>query len=545
MRVLAKASKNAGPFRSVRGHSAIPLVIDATSPHIHTDFIVVGAGVAGLRAAIELAPAGRVLIIAKDSLRESSSEYAQGGIAVALNDDDEVELHEQDTIVAGDGLCDPEAVRTLVEEAPAAIEQLIDWGTAFDREGTRLLFAREGAHSRNRVLHAHGDSTGREIARTLRRKAASLENISFQSFSAVTDLLLHEGEVAGVLALDSANQSTVRIQARAVLLATGGLGRVFENTTNPDVATGDGVACAFRAGATVEDIEFVQFHPTALFVPGAPRFLLSEALRGEGAYLRNTAGERFMERYHPLKELAPRDVVSRSIVLELRASGEASAFLDMTHLPAGFIRNRFPRIYDTCLTYGVDLETTLAPVRPAAHYAMGGVETGLDGRTTLPGLFAAGEAACTGVHGANRLASNSLLEGVVFGARAGRAMTASRTLPAGVATPPASLFPAIAERDLRAIAWNSCGVLRSGPELAAASKRLEARRFESLPAPGRAAFELRNMHQVASLIALAALAREESRGGHYRTDFPSKSAPFEKHSRITARPDTHATVLFS
>jgi L-aspartate oxidase len=519
--------------------------IDASSPHTHTDFIVVGAGVAGLRAAIELASAGRVLIIAKDSLRESSSEYAQGGIAVALNDDDEVELHEQDTLVAGDGLCDPEAVRTLVEEAPAAIEQLIEWGTAFDREGTRLLFAREGAHSRNRILHAHGDSTGREIARTLRRKASSLENIAFQSFSAVTDLLLHEDEVVGVVALDSTTQSTVQIQARAVLVATGGLGRVFENTTNPDVAAGDGVACAFRAGATVEDIEFVQFHPTALFVPNAPRFLLSEALRGEGAYLRNASGERFMERYHPLKELAPRDVVSRSIVLELRASGDSSAFLDLTHLPAGFVRKRFPRIYETCVTYGVDLETTLAPVRPAAHYAMGGVQTDLDGQTTLPRLFAAGEAACTGVHGANRLASNSLLEGVVFGARAGRAMTTARVLPRVAATPQPSHFPAITERDLRAIAWNSCGVLRSGPELAATSKRLAARCFESLPSPDRAAFELRNMHQVASLIALAALAREESRGGHYRTDFPSKSNLFEKHSRISARRNADATVLFS
>ncbi len=524
---------------------AITLCIDASKPHVQTDFIVVGAGVAGLRAAIELASAGRVLVIAKDSLRESSSEYAQGGIAVALNDDDEVELHEQDTLVAGDGLCDAEAVRTLVEEAPAAIEQLIEWGTAFDREGTRLLFAREGAHSRNRILHAHGDSTGREIARTLRRKAASLENVAFQSFSAVTDLLLHDGEVIGVVALDSTTQSTIAIQARAVLLATGGLGRVFENTTNPDVATGDGVACAFRAGAAVEDIEFVQFHPTALFVPNAPRFLLSEALRGEGAYLRNASGERFMERYHPLKELAPRDVVSRSIVLELRASGDASAFLDLTHLPAGFIRKRFPRIFETCLTYGVDLEKSLAPVRPAAHYAMGGVQTDLDGQTTLPRLFAAGEAACTGVHGANRLASNSLLEGVVFGARAGRAMAAVSALPSITAVPRASLFPAITERDLRAIAWNSCGVLRSGPELAAASKRLAARRFEPLSSPDRAAFELRNMHQVASLIAVAALAREESRGGHYRTDFPAKSALFEKHSRITARLHTDATVVFS
>ena len=524
---------------------AITLCIDASKPHVQTDFIVVGAGVAGLRAAIELASTGRVLVIAKDSLRESSSEYAQGGIAVALNDDDEVELHEQDTLVAGDGLCDAEAVRTLVEEAPAAIEQLIEWGTAFDREGKRLLFAREGAHSRNRILHAHGDSTGREIARTLRRKAASLENVAFQSFSAVTDLLLHDGEVVGVVALDSTTQSTVSIQAHAVLLATGGLGRVFENTTNPDVATGDGVACAFRAGAAVEDIEFVQFHPTALFVPNAPRFLLSEALRGEGAYLRNASGERFMERYHPLKELAPRDVVSRSIVLELRASGDASAFLDLTHLPAGYVRKRFPRIFETCLTYGVDLEKSLAPVRPAAHYAMGGVQTDLDGQTTLPRLFAAGEAACTGVHGANRLASNSLLEGVVFGARAGRAMTAASALPSVTAVPPASLFPAITERDLRAIAWNSCGVLRSGPELAAASKRLAARSFEPLSSPDRAAFELRNMHQVASLIAVAALAREESRGGHYRTDFPAKSPLFEKHSRTTARLHTDATVLFS
>ena len=262
---------------------------------------MVGAGVAGLRAAIELASASRVLVIAKDTLRESSSEYAQGGIAAALNDDDEVELHEQDTIVAGDGLCNVAAVRTLVEEAPAAIEQLIDWGTAFDRQGAKLLFAREGAHSRNRVLHAHGDSTGREILRTLLEHARSFENITFQSFAAVTDLLVNDGEVSGVCVLDERDNRTLMVEARGVLLATGGLGRVFENTTNPDVATGDGVACAYRAGAAISDIEFVQFHPTALYMPGAPRFLLSEALRGEGAYLRNSSGERFMERYHPLK----------------------------------------------------------------------------------------------------------------------------------------------------------------------------------------------------------------------------------------------------
>jgi L-aspartate oxidase len=513
---------------------------------VRTDFIVVGAGVAGLRAAIELASVGRVLVIAKDSLRESSSEYAQGGIAAALSDDDEVELHEQDTLVAGDGLCDAEAVRILVEEGPAAIEQLINWGTAFDREGAELLFGREGAHSRNRILHAHGDSTGREIVRTLRHHARALENVTFQSFAAVTDLLVEGGEVIGVAAYDETTRSVVLVEARGVLLATGGLGRVFENTTNPDVATGDGVACAFRAGAAISDIEFVQFHPTALYIPNAPRFLLSEALRGEGAYLRNASGERFMERYHPLKELAPRDVVSRSIVMELRASEDPSAFLDLTHMAAGFVAERFPRIYQTCLQYGIDLETTPAPVRPAAHYAMGGVRTDLFGRTTLPRLFAAGEVACTGVHGANRLASNSLLEGVVFGSRAGDAM---KSLDCPDAAPaqccPSALIPVISERELRAIAWNACGILRSGPELAAAHKRIKSRDRQPLEAPVRSDYELRNIHQVAFLISLAALAREESRGGHYRTDFPAKSASFEKHSIVTRdRTDTDAQIAF-
>jgi L-aspartate oxidase len=524
--------------------------LDITAPvqRVSTDFIVVGAGVAGLRAAIELASAGRVLVIAKDSLRESSSEYAQGGIAAALSDDDEVELHEQDTLIAGDGLCDPAAVHTLVEEAPAAIEQLIEWGTAFDREGKRLLFGREGAHSRNRILHAHGDSTGREIVRTLRYQATNLENVNFQSFAAVTDLLLRDGEVAGVSAYDETTRSAVLVEARGVLLATGGLGRVFENTTNPDVATGDGVACAFRAGAGISDIEFVQFHPTALYIPNAPRFLLSEALRGEGAYLRNASGERFMERYHPLKELAPRDVVSRSIVMEIRASEDPSAFLDLTHLPRGFVRERFPRIYQTCLQFGIDLETTPAPVRPAAHYEMGGVRTDLFGATSLPRLYAAGEVACTGVHGANRLASNSLLEALVFGERAGHCMKnlSSVTGPRTFEVRSETLFPAIMERELRAIAWNACGILRSGPELAAAHKKLHSRHRQAMNGAGRSDYELRNIHQVALLIAQAALAREESRGGHYRTDFPARSLEFEKHSLLTrTHSDFDAEIAFT
>src|SRR6185295_3880517 len=289
------------------------------------DFLVIGAGVAGLRAALELAGAGRVLVIAKDTLRESSSEYAQGGIAVALSDDDEVWLHEQDTLNAGDGLCDQAAVHTLVEEGPAAIQELIEWGAAFDREGTELAFTREAAHSRNRILHAYGDSTGREIARTLYHKASSLPNVSFRSFAATSELLVEDpeagqGGACGAMMWDAQSGASLPVTARAVLLATGGLGRVFLNTTNPDVATGDGVAMAYRAGAEISDIEFVQFHPTALHVEGAPRFLLSEALRGEGALLLNASGERFMQRYHPLAELAPRDVVSRSIAAELRAT---------------------------------------------------------------------------------------------------------------------------------------------------------------------------------------------------------------------------------
>ena len=482
------------------------------------DFLIIGAGVAGLRAAIELAPAGEVLVIAKDSLRESSSEYAQGGIAVALSEDDEVALHEQDTLYAGDGLCDIAAVRTLVEEGPAAIEKLIEWGAEFDRDGEALAFTREGAHSRNRILHAHGDSTGREIARSLYRKAASFPSITFRSYAAVTGLLRDEG-VCGALVYDAAANSEQAIAAGAVLLATGGLGRVFLNTTNPEVATGDGVAVAYRAGAAISDIEFVQFHPTALHMEGAPRFLLSEALRGEGARLLNGRRERFMERYHPLAELAPRDVVARAIVSEMEHCGTPHVWLDLTHRESGFVEGRFPRIYATCLRYGIDLEQQPAPVAPAAHYAMGGVRADVDGRTTLEGLFAAGEVACTGVHGANRLASNSLLEGVVFGARAGRAM---REYSAG-----AGARPAVASRrervrggagvdEVRRLAWDYCGILRHAEGLRTACDRLAG--SES------------NLATVALLIARCALARQESRGAHFRTDYPQKQPAFAKHS---------------
>ncbi|HWR49519.1 MAG TPA: L-aspartate oxidase [Bryobacteraceae bacterium] len=498
------------------------------------DFLVIGAGVAGLRAAIELAPAGSVLVVAKDSLRESSSEYAQGGIAAALAEDDDVGLHEQDTLSAGDGLCDPEAVRTLVEQGPHAIEELLEWGAEFDRVGDALAFGREGAHSRRRILHAQGDSTGREISRTLYHKASSLPNVEIRSFAAITDLLVSDnGEVGGVVACDAASRRSLPLRARAVLMATGGLGQVFRETTNPEVATGDGVAAAYFAGAEISDIEFVQFHPTALHLEGAPAFLLSEALRGEGAYLRNAAGERFMPRYHELAELAPRDVVSRAIVSELRATGAAEAYLDIRHLGSDFLRARFPRIYETCLRYGIDLAANMAPIHPAAHYAMGGIRTDLDGRTSLPRLFAAGEVTETGVHGANRLASNSLLEGVVFGSRAGRAMRehAGSPLVEHAASRPAG-FPCIAAEELRKIASESCGIIRDGGDLERACEHLLAVPQQLTSNPNRTLFELRSLHTLTLLIARCALARHESRGAHYRSDFPERSPHFQKHSLV-------------
>jgi L-aspartate oxidase len=500
-----------------------------------TDFLVIGSGIAGLRAAADLALAGDVLILTKADPTESNTGYAQGGIAAAMGPGDSPALHAADTLAAGDGLCVESAVRVLVEEGVRYTRQLIDAGARFDREPSgELSFGREGAHGLRRVMHA-ADATGREIGRALWHQVAEQSRVRVERNARVSRLLMRDGRCVGAAYEDERGTHTV--EAAAVLIATGGAGQVFRETTNPSIATGDGVTLAWQCGARVADLEFVQFHPTALSAPGAPRFLLSEAMRGEGAVLLNGAGERFMTRYEPAGELASRDLVSRAILREQHRTGQP-VYLSMQHLDPAWVRQRFPTIAEACREAGFDLGADRIPVGPAAHYVMGGVETDLWGRTTAPGLLAAGEVACTGVHGANRLASNSLLEGLVFGARAAQAMllppeagclaSEVRTVPEvpnvpGV--PKGVVLPG--EASVRDLMWNSVGLTRERASLEAAVAQLDA--WYVAVTPGLEAgglsdpdWRVASLVTVGRLMARAALRREETRGGHARSDFPAR-----------------------
>lgn len=492
------------------------------------DVLVVGSGIAGLVAALHAAAYARVLLVTKARLSETNTWYAQGGIAGAVGEADSVELHIADTLVVGQGLCDPDVVRAVVSEAPEALAELEALGVAFDRAADgSIALAREGGHSLPRVLHS-GDATGAEVQDRLTAVVRAHRDIEILEEAFLVDLITDEGHCAGALVLERGAKEPVVVWAGATVLATGGCGQIYRVTTNPEVATGDGVAAAWRAGAIVADVEFVQFHPTALDSGANPKFLITEALRGEGAHLLDCDERRFMLYAHPLAELAPRDVVSREIERVMARCGRPNVWLDARHLGEGFLKQRFPTIWRACSEAGFDLARDLVPVAPAAHYVVGGVLTDRDGRSSLPGLFASGETAATGLHGANRLASNSLLEGLVFSRRIARVLERERPRPSpsrviGVVDGDATCGTALVRGRVQRLMSERIGVIRAEEGLAAACDEL-SQLASTLggPALDTAAMESRNLVTVAALIAYAARARTESRGTHFRSDHPTR-----------------------
>ncbi len=503
------------------------------------DYIVVGSGIAGLYTALLAKEAGSVLILTKGGVEDCNTRHAQGGIAAPIGKNDSPELHFQDTMNAGDGLCDAEAVQILVDEAPDRIADLIKFGVPFDTLDGEIALTREAAHSVPRVIHAGGDATGEHIEVTLSRRVR-MSSIKVLEYCLATQIILEAGKVKGVRAIDCRTGLIEEYECRFVILATGGAGRLFKYTTNSDVATGDGLALAFRAGAEIADMEFFQFHPTAVRLPGVPPFLISEAVRGEGGILRNVESYRFMPDYVPEAELAPRDVVARSILYEMRKTGSDRVFLDVTHIPAKRVATRFPHIYRFCLDHGLDITKGLIPVAPAAHYLMGGVKVNTWGETNIEGLFAAGETACTGVHGANRLASNSLLEVVVFSKRIlERTREITKATPATVANNTDCYH--LEERkklktvsrlnlaNLESLLWDKVGIVRSGDGLSEAVDVLATWQASLSQPTDRPSYELNNMVLNARLMTEAALLRKESRGAHFRTDFPKSSPDWQKH----------------
>ncbi|MCD6600001.1 MAG: L-aspartate oxidase [Dehalococcoidia bacterium] len=516
------------------------------------DYIVVGSGIAGLYISLLAIEHGSVLVLTKGTIEDCNTRYAQGGVAVAIGKDDSPELHFKDTIAAGDGLSDVEAAHILTSEAADCIADLIKLKVPFDTLNGEIALTREAAHSVSRVIHAGGDATGEHIEVTLSKQVRSAP-IEVMEYCLVSGILVDKGEVKGVSAVDCRVGSVEEYTCRFLILATGGVGRLFKYTTNSDVVTGDGVALAFEAGAEIRDMEFFQFHPTVLRLPGVAPFLISEAVRGEGGILRNAGGRRFMTDYASEAELAPRDVVARSIVYEMRKTGSDRVFLDVTHLPPQLITTRFPHIYRFCMEHGLDITKEFIPVDPAAHYLMGGVKVNAWGETNISGIFAAGETACTGVHGANRLASNSLLEAVVFskrivqrtasiyyskGEEQGKNLKRDSSLSHEVGSdiscflPSREVLPSTAPfnlPNLQSLMWDKVGIIRSAENLNEAANILATWQC-SLPQPtDRSSHELNNLLLCARLMAEAALLREESRGAHFRADFPQPSSQWQRH----------------
>ncbi len=501
-------------------------------PHVVTDILVIGSGVAGLRAAIAASQNAEVLLVSKQQLSESNTFYAQGGIATVMKADDSFESHIADTLATGCGLSERAAVETVVREAPACINELISWGANFDRETDgRLSFGREGGHSAARIIHALGDATGRELANSLLAVARQREAISILEHTFVLDLITLEGRCVGALGWTQ-QRGMFAIFARQTLLASGGAGALFRETTNPAIATADGHAMAWRAQAELRDMEMVQFHPTTIYIAGSARFLVSEAVRGEGAKLIDRAGEEFMKAYHPMAELAPRDVVSRSILAQMARTGTTHVFLDCRHMGEEGFKSRFPSIYKVCQQFAINPGKQPIPVHPSAHYMVGGVRCDLLGRTSVENLYAIGEASYTGLHGANRLASNSLIEALVFGKRAGEdaaARIAGQSRPIEIPrltveiprSQRTELDMADVLSSLKSLLWRNTGIERYGPRLDEAIEIIDFWSHYVLDkvfeAP--AGWELQNMLEVARLITVAARSRTETRGVHYRTDF--------------------------
>ncbi len=517
---------------------------------LETDYLVIGSGIAGFNFALLAAEHGKVVVVTKKKATDTNTNWAQGGVAAVLAKDDTFERHVEDTLVAGDGLCDRDVVEMCVQAGPAQVERLLQLGVRLDRNAAgELDLGREGAHTRHRVVHWE-DVTGREIQRALTEAVHKHSNITVLDEHIAVDLLSmakYGGDPAcfGAYVLDRNSGEVKTICARATVLASGGTGKIYVYTSNPDVATGDGIAMAYRIGAAVGDLEFVQFHPTVLYHPMARNFLISEALRGEGGVLKLATGETFMENYHPMKSLASRDIVARAIDNELKKSGADSVFLDMTHLDAAFVKQRFPNIAGSCLALGIDITKQPIPVVPAAHYMCGGIKTDKDGATTVKGLYAIGECAFTGLHGANRLASNSLLEGMVYSSRAAAAVKYQpRIRPAQVASWSTgdatdsndAIVVSLNWEEIRRFMWSYVGIVRSDKRLERARRRIENVRDEIRQyyldfKVTNDLIELRNLALVANLVIESARRRKESRGLHYTLDYPDK-LPEAKHSEI-------------